>query len=97
MSVVTVEIAGHRYPIRSDLDERYIPKRAARSRVVHASVPRKPEARLITVAPPAFAGSFDLPTRQSGHPTLPPTAGCWQRAAGSRGPLRLLPAAAASS
>jgi thiamine-monophosphate kinase len=33
---------------------------------VHASVARKPEARSITAAPPAFAGSLDLPTRQSG-------------------------------
>jgi thiamine-monophosphate kinase len=33
---------------------------------VHASVSRKPEARPTTAAPPAFAGSFDLPTRQSG-------------------------------
>jgi thiamine-monophosphate kinase len=33
---------------------------------VHASVPRKPEARPITAAPPAYAGSYDLPTRQSG-------------------------------
>jgi cell division protein ZapA len=29
MSVVTVEIAGQRYPIRSDLDERYIAELAA--------------------------------------------------------------------
>jgi thiamine-monophosphate kinase len=33
---------------------------------VHASEPRKPEAQPITAVPPAFAGSFDLPTRQSG-------------------------------
>jgi len=33
---------------------------------VHASVARKPEARPTTAVPPAFAGSFDLPTRQSG-------------------------------
>jgi thiamine-monophosphate kinase len=33
---------------------------------VHASVSRKPDARPTTAAPPAFAGSFDLPTRQSG-------------------------------
>ena len=33
---------------------------------MHASVARKPEARSITAAPPAFAGSLDLPTRQSG-------------------------------
>jgi len=33
---------------------------------VHASVARKPEARPITATPPAFAGSLDLPTRQSG-------------------------------
>ena len=33
---------------------------------MHASVSRKPEARPTTAAPPAFAGSFDLPTRQSG-------------------------------
>ena len=29
MSVVTVEIAGQRYPIRSGLDERYIAELAA--------------------------------------------------------------------
>ena len=29
MSVVTVEIAGQRYPIRSDLDERYVAELAA--------------------------------------------------------------------
>jgi len=39
---------------------------------VHASVARKPEARLTTAAPPAFAGSFDLPTRQSGAFHLSP-------------------------
>jgi thiamine-monophosphate kinase len=33
---------------------------------VHASVPRKPEARSITAAPPSHEGSNDLPTRQSG-------------------------------
>ena len=33
---------------------------------MHASVARKPEARPITAAPPALAGSYDLPTRQSG-------------------------------
>ena len=33
---------------------------------MHASVARKPKARPITAAPPAIAGSFDLPTRQSG-------------------------------
>ena len=33
---------------------------------MHASVARKPEARPITAVPPAFAGSLDLPTRQSG-------------------------------
>ena len=33
---------------------------------MHASVTRKPEARPITAVPPAFAGSFELPTRQSG-------------------------------
>jgi thiamine-monophosphate kinase len=33
---------------------------------VHASVARKPETRPITAVPPAFAGSLDLPTRQSG-------------------------------
>ena len=33
---------------------------------MHASVPRKPEARPTIAAPPALAGSFDLPTRQSG-------------------------------
>jgi thiamine-monophosphate kinase len=37
---------------------------------VHASVARKPEARPITAVPPAFAGSFDLPTRQSGATSL---------------------------
>jgi thiamine-monophosphate kinase len=39
---------------------------------VHASVSRKPEARPTTAAPPAFAGSFDLPTRQSGALRRPP-------------------------
>ena len=37
---------------------------------MHASVARKPEARPITAVPPAFAGSFDLPTRQSGASSL---------------------------
>jgi hypothetical protein len=45
---------------------------AAGPGVVHASEPRKPEARPITAVPPAFAGSFDLPTRQSGAHTLSP-------------------------
>ena len=39
---------------------------------MHASVSRKPEARPTTAAPPAFAGSFDLPTRQSGAFRHPP-------------------------
>ena len=38
---------------------------------MHASVVRKPEARPITAVPPAYAGSFDLPTRQSGASYLP--------------------------
>ncbi len=33
---------------------------------MHASVTRKPEARPTTAVPPALAGSFELPTRQSG-------------------------------
>ena len=33
---------------------------------MHASVARKPETRLTKAAPPALAGSLDLPTRQSG-------------------------------
>jgi len=37
---------------------------------VHASVARKPEARPTTAVPPAFAGSLDLPTRQSGASPL---------------------------
>ena len=39
---------------------------------MHASVARKPKARLITVVPPAFAGSLDPPTRQSGA-SCPPS------------------------
>ena len=38
---------------------------------MHASVVRKPEAQPITAAPPAIAGSFDLPTRQSGASSSP--------------------------
>src|ERR671931_629111 len=33
---------------------------------VHASAERKPRGRLFTAVPPALAGSFDPPTRQSG-------------------------------
>jgi thiamine-monophosphate kinase len=40
---------------------------------VHASALRKPESRSITAAPPANAGSYDLPTRQSGALLSPPT------------------------
>ena len=40
---------------------------------MHAFVLRKPESRSITAAPPANAGSYDLPTRQSGALLLPPT------------------------
>ena len=47
---------------------------------MHASVSRKPEARPTTAAPPAFAGSFDLPTRQSGALTVPTVADCGERA-----------------
>jgi cell division protein ZapA len=51
MSVVTVEIAGHRYPIRSDLDERYIAELAAYVDLkMRAAVNAAPESDMLGLA-----------------------------------------------
>ena len=51
MSVVTVEIAGHRYPIRSDLDERYIAELAAYvDQKMRAAVDTAPESDMLGLA-----------------------------------------------
>ena len=51
MSVVTVEIAGHRYPIRSDLDERYIAELAAYvDQKMRAAVNSAPESDMLGLA-----------------------------------------------
>ena len=51
MSVVTVEIAWHRYPIRSDLDERYIAELAAYvDQKMRAAVTSAPESDMLGLA-----------------------------------------------
>lgn len=51
MSVVTVEIAGQRYPIRSGLDERYIAELAAYVDVkMRAAVDAAPESDVLGLA-----------------------------------------------
>ncbi len=51
MSVVTVEIAGQRYPIRSDLDERYIAELAAYvDQKMRAAVNAAPESDMLGLA-----------------------------------------------
>ena len=51
MSVVTVEIAGQRYPIRSDLDERYIAELAAYvDQKMRAAVNASPESDMLGLA-----------------------------------------------
>jgi cell division protein ZapA (FtsZ GTPase activity inhibitor) len=51
VSVVTVEIAGQRYPIRSDLDERYIAELAAYvDQKMRAAVDAAPESDMLGLA-----------------------------------------------
>jgi cell division protein ZapA len=51
MSVVTVEIAGQRYPIRSDLDERYIAELAVYvDQKMRAAVTTAPESDMLGLA-----------------------------------------------
>ena len=51
MSVVTVEIAGQRYPIRSDLDERYIAELAVYvDQKMRAAVKAAPESDMLGLA-----------------------------------------------
>ena len=51
MSVVTVEIGGHRYPIRSDLDERYIAELAAYvDQKMRVAVRAAPESDMLGLA-----------------------------------------------
>ena len=51
MSVVTVEIAGQRYPIRSDLDERYIAELAAYvDQKMRAAANAAPESDMLGLA-----------------------------------------------
>jgi len=51
MSVVTVEIAGQRYPIRSGLDERYIAELAAYvDQKMRAAMNSAPESDLLGLA-----------------------------------------------
>ena len=51
MSVVTVEIAGQRYPIRSGLDERYITELAAYvDQKMRAAVKTSPESDMLGLA-----------------------------------------------
>jgi len=51
VSVVTVEIAGHRYPIRSGLDERYIAELAAYVDLkMRAAVKAAPESDMLGLA-----------------------------------------------
>jgi len=51
MSVVTVEIAGQRYPIRSGLDERYIAELAAYvDQKMRAAVNASPESDMLGLA-----------------------------------------------
>ena len=51
MSVVTVEIAGQRYPIRSGLDERYVAELAAYvDQKMRAAVTAAPESDMLGLA-----------------------------------------------
>jgi len=51
MAVVTVEIAGQRYPIRSDLDERYIAELAVYvDQKMRAAVKAAPESDMLGLA-----------------------------------------------
>ena len=51
MAVVTVEIAGQRYPIRSDLDERYIAELAAHVDLkMRAAANAAPESDMLGLA-----------------------------------------------
>jgi len=51
MSVVTVEIAGQRYPIRSGLDERYVAELAAYvDQKMRAAVASAPESDMLGLA-----------------------------------------------
>ena len=51
MSVVTVEIAGQRYPIRSGLDERYVAELAAYvDQKMRAAVAAAPESDMLGLA-----------------------------------------------
>ena len=51
MSVVTVEIAGQRYPIRSGLDERYVAELAAYvDKKMRAAVASAPESDMLGLA-----------------------------------------------
>ena len=51
MTVVTVEIAGQRYPIRSGLDERYVAELAAYvDQKMRAAVASAPESDMLGVA-----------------------------------------------
>lgn len=51
MNVVTVEIAGQRYPIRSGLDERYVAELAAYvDQKMRAAVASAPESDMLGVA-----------------------------------------------
>jgi len=51
VSVVTVEIAGQRYPIRSDLDERYVAELAVYvDQKMRAAVNAAPESDLLGLA-----------------------------------------------
>jgi cell division protein ZapA len=51
VSVVTVEIAGQRYPIRSDLDERYVAELAAYvDQKMRAAVDTAPESDVLGLA-----------------------------------------------
>jgi cell division protein ZapA len=51
VSVVTVEIAGQRYPIRSDLDERYIAELAVYvDQKMRAAVDAAPESDMLGLA-----------------------------------------------
>src|SRR4249920_848854 len=51
MSIVTVEIAGQRYPIRSGLDERYVAELAAYvDQKMRAAVTAAPESDMLGLA-----------------------------------------------
>jgi cell division protein ZapA len=51
MNLVTVEIGGHRYPIRSGLDERYITELAAYvDQKMRAAVNASPESDMLGLA-----------------------------------------------